>query len=95
MAKKQPAEGQSDQAFIECIDRLREEVQVLHNVVDELREELQYLVCNPGERNAETVDRLRVTSLPLDPAADNFGERVNAVPEETVTELRTAGETTQ
>ncbi|HRX78738.1 MAG TPA: hypothetical protein P5307_06725 [Pirellulaceae bacterium] len=95
MAKKQPAEGQSDQAFIECIDRLREEVQVLHNVVDELREELQYLVRNPGERNAETVERLHVTSLPLDPAADDFPQRVNAVPESTVAELRATAETAQ
>lgn len=95
MAKKQPGEGQSDQSLIECTDRLREEVQVLHNAVDELREELQYMVRNPGENHgAEKIERLRISSLPLDPAADDFDDRVNSVPEVSVAELRTAAETT-
>lgn len=94
--RKRSIDGNDDSALIESIDSLREEVEVLRNAVDDLRIEVQYLVRNPGEyRVAETIERLRVTSLPLDPAADDFGERVNAVPEETVAELRTAAETAQ
>ncbi|MDA1049829.1 MAG: hypothetical protein O3C40_05050 [Planctomycetota bacterium] len=96
MGKKRSIDGEADSELIESIDSLREQVEVLRNAVDELREELQYLVRNPGEtRVAETIERLRVTSLPLDPATDDFGQRVNAVPDETVAELRTTGETAQ
>ena len=96
MGKKRAIDGEADSELIECIDSLREQVKVLRNAVDDLREELQYLVRNPGEnRVAETIERLRVTSLPLDPTADDFGQRVNAVPEETVAELRTAAQTAQ
>lgn len=96
MGKKRSIDGEADSELIESIDSLREQVEVLRNAVDELREELQYLVRNPGEnRTAETIERLRVTSLPLDPAAEDYDDRVNAVPEATVANLRTAGETTQ
>ena len=96
MGKKRSIDGETDSLLIESIDRLRQEVEVLRIVVDELREELQYVVRNPGEsRVTETIERLRVTSLPLDPAAEDFEQQVNAVPEETVAELRTAGETAQ
>ena len=89
-------EGDANSQLIESIDRLRQEVEVLRIVVDELREELQYLVRNPGEyRVAETIERLRITSLPLDPAAEDFERRVNTVPQETIAELRAAAETTQ
>ena len=92
---KRPSEGGNSEALVASIDALRDEVNVLRTAVDELREELQWLVRNPGEnRVAEMIERLRVTSLPLDPAADDFGQRVNAVPEETIAELRTSPETT-
>lgn len=89
-------DGEADSQLIESIDSLRQQVEVLRDVVDELREELQYLVRNPNEyRVAAPIEQLRVTSLPLDPAADDFDERVNTVPAETVAELRTAVESTQ
>ena len=34
-------------------------------------------------------------SLPLDPAADEFDQRINAVPVETISELRVTAETAQ
>ena len=96
MGKKRAIDGEAHSELIESIDALRDEVEVLRNAVDELREELQYLVRNPGEsRASEPVEPLRVTSLPLDPAADGFGQQVNTVPEETVAELRTAAVTDQ
>ena len=96
MPRKRSIDGETERELTESIDRLRQEVEVLRIVVDELREELQYLVRNPGENHvAKSIERLRVTSLPLDPAADDFEERVNAVPEKTVAELRTATPTGQ
>jgi len=96
MPRKRSTDGEADSQLIESVDRLRQEVELLRLVVDELREELQYIVRNPGEyRVPETIERLRVTSLPLDPAADDFDQRVNAVPEETITNFRTAAETAQ
>jgi len=95
MGKTRSIDGQ-DAKLIESIDRLRQEVEVLRNAVDDLREELRYLVRNPGESCVtETIKRLHVTSLPLDPSDDDFGLRINAVPAETVAELRTSAETIQ
>ncbi len=65
---------------------LREEVQVLRDVLDEVREELQFAVRNyilPGD---DAIKRLHITSLPLDPAADDFHERVNAVRPDDITQ---------
>jgi len=101
MAKRQPASAPPDQKIqdsllAESVDRLTAELRVIRDVLDDLRIELQYLVRNPGENcGSETIERLRVTSLPLDPAADDFDQRVNAVPEETIAKLRTAAETGQ
>ena len=93
---KRSIDGDPHGLLIESIDALRDEVQVLRNAVDELREELQYLVRNPGEnRVPETLERLHVTSLPLDPATSDFAQQVNAVPEQTVKELREGAETAQ
>jgi hypothetical protein len=80
----------------ESVDRLTAELRVIRDVLDDLRTELQYVVRNPGEnRVVESMERLRMTSLPLDPTVEDFKQRVNAVPEATVAELRMAAETTQ
>ena len=95
-ASPQQTNATTPDPLAESVDRLTEELQVIRNVLDDLRTELQYLVRNPGEyRTAEPIERFRVTSLPLDAAAEDFEERVNAVPEETVAELRTEAEATQ
>ena len=101
MAKRQPAsvppeQKTQDSLLAESVDQLTAEMRVIRDVLDDLRIELQYLVRNPAEnRGSETIERLRVTSLPLDPAAEDFDQRVNAVPEKTIAELRTAAETAQ
>lgn len=101
MAKRQSASTPPDQStpdslLAESVARLTAELRVIRDVLDDLRIELQYLVRNPGENlGSEAIERLRVTSLPLDPAADDFDQRVNAVPEQTIAELRAAADTTQ
>jgi len=95
-ASKDETNDTSADELAESVDRLTAELRVVRDVLDDLRIELQYLVRNPGVyRVAEPTERLRVTSLPLDPAAEDFEQRVNAVPTETVAELRTAAETNQ
>jgi hypothetical protein len=77
--------------LIESIDRLRQEVEVLREAVDELRMEVQYLVRNPSERrDPEPVERPRATIAPLELAANDFGQQVNAVPGKIAAESRTA-----
>lgn len=94
--RRRSIDDHDDSALIESIDALQQEIRVLRDAVDELRIELQYLVRNPQEvSGVETMERLRITSLPLDPAASDFGERVNAVSERTVAELRVETETAQ
>lgn len=95
-ASKVETNDKSADELAESVDRLTVELRVIRDVLDDLRAELQYIVRNSGEyRVVESMERFRVTSLPLDPAAEDFEERVNAVPTETVAELRTAAETTQ
>lgn len=90
-ASKDETNDTSADEIAESVDRLTAELRVIRDVLDDLRTELQYIVRNPGEyRVVESMERFRVTSLPLDPAAEDFEERVNAVPTETVAELRTA-----
>ena len=45
---------------------------------DEIREDLQWAVRN-GALPVELPDPFRLTSMPLDPTAEDFHERVNAV----------------
>lgn len=60
------------------ISSLREHARVLRQAVDEIGDELGWAIKNrvmfvePIEQTAR-----RITSLPLDPAADDFHERVN------------------
>ena len=58
---------------------LRQEVEVLRNVLDEVRDSLQWTIRNGVLPNHDVIKPLHITSLPLDPAADDFHERVNAV----------------
>jgi hypothetical protein len=92
--RRRSLDDHDDSALIESIDSLQQEIRVLRDAVDELRIELQYVVRNPQEvGDIDPIERLRVTSLPLDPAASDFGERVNAVSEQAVAELRVSAET--
>jgi hypothetical protein len=65
--------------------RLREEMHVLRESLDELREEFVHALRNQPE---QLPPPLRVHSLPLDPTAEDFGERINAVPADVMARLR-------
>ena len=102
MTKRQPASAPPDQKtqdslLSESVDQLTAELRVIRDVLDDLRIELQYLVRNPAEnRDSETIERLRITTLPLDPAADDLisaSMPSRRLPEPTIAELRAAAET--
>lgn len=60
-----------------AVRQLTDEVRVLRDVLDEIREEYQHAVLNdrPAFRPVEPVRS--ITSVPVDPAAPDFAERVN------------------
>ena len=87
-ARKSPDTNRQEE-LIPTIDALRAEIRVLREAIDALRDEVQYLVRNPDiPAWRPAPDRLQLTSIPLDPAAPDFGQRVNAVPAEQVDALR-------
>lgn len=69
----------------ESVDELREEVQVLRNVVDELRGLIEWATRNPEPTVDQWRQAHRIFSIPLDPAAPDFHERLNEVEPSEVT----------
>jgi hypothetical protein len=67
------------------LQRIREELRVAWEAIDELRECLDHALRNPPE---EPQPRLHITSLALDPLAEDFGERINSLPDEIIRRLR-------
>jgi hypothetical protein len=65
--------------FTGAIERLTDEVNTLRIAVDELREELVWELRQLREGTPEWKARFRLTSMPADPTAPDFAERVNAV----------------
>ena len=69
----------------EEVRRLRDEVCVLREAIDDFREAFEHTVRNLPD---QLPPPLRVWSLPADPTAPDFGERINAVPPEQMEILR-------
>jgi len=59
----------SDVPLAAALDRLREELAVVREILDEIRDELQWANRNQGETERCSLMPLRITSMPLDPAA--------------------------
>lgn len=76
-------DGGNESGLSEAIDRLNDEVHTLRIAVDELREELVYELrqLRDGIREGTLHPKppFHLHSLPLDPAAPDFHQRVNAV----------------
>jgi hypothetical protein len=69
----------------ERMQRLQETMDVLIGSIDEFREDLVHTLRNLPDRLPPPV---HIHSLPLDPTAPDFGERVNAIPREVTVRLR-------
>lgn len=57
---------------------LSEEVRVLRQAVDDLREEIQWAARNLVDPDQGSLANRRIRTMPLDPCAADFAERVNA-----------------
>lgn len=67
----------SDDSIAAALDRLREELAVVRQVLDEIREELEWSNRNPPDREFGAATYRRITSFPLDPCAPDWAESVN------------------
>lgn len=82
MARKaRSTEGKSVDVseFVDEVRQLKEEVQVLRDVLSEIHEELQWAVRNTLLPSAAASPLRRITSMPLDPTAPDFAVRLNEV----------------
>jgi hypothetical protein len=84
MSRSQP-KTTTENAILDAIELLTEELKVLRIVVDELREEVQWNNQHPQLESDNFAGR-RIVSCSLDPTRRDF--QVNSVPTETVESLR-------
>jgi hypothetical protein len=83
-----PREGITDdrvQELKERMQRLQETMDVLIGSIDEFRDDLIHTLRNLPDQLPPPV---HIHSLPLDPAASDFGERINGIPLEVMARLR-------
>ena len=67
------------------MQRLQETMEVLIGSIDEFREDLVHTLRNLPDQLPPPV---HIHSLPLDPTATDFGERINVIPQEVMARLR-------
>src|SRR5688572_24113349 len=63
----------------ELLTRLADEIGVLRQAVDELREELAFELRKLRDGVAQSPPPFHLTSIPRDPCAEDFHQRVNAI----------------
>jgi len=66
-----------DDPVAEALDRLTEELAVARQVLDDIYSELQWANRNRPDGEIRTGSVRRITSMPLDPTASDWAERVN------------------
>ncbi len=62
-------------ALTEQVKNLTDHVQVLWTAIDDIRQEFEWAVRNDRMRGTEPP--MHITSMPKDPCAPDFGERIN------------------
>src|SRR5438477_4105355 len=74
--REAPAATEEIQALRSAVERLADEVKVLRQVLDEVRDDFAWALKNPDKfRCVPGIHPL--TSMPKDPLARDFGERLN------------------
>lgn len=73
--KRSPTD--SEDSIADALDRLREELTVVRQVLDEIQQELEWANRNSPDREPVAATYRRITSFPLDPCAPDWAERVN------------------
>jgi hypothetical protein len=79
MSRSETAEAERTSETSIEISRLVDEIHALRQAVDDLREELVWELRQLRAANQEAKPPFRLTSMPLDPTAADFAQRVNAV----------------
>lgn len=69
--------SESEDSIADALDRLREELAVVRQVLDEIQQELEWANRNYPDREQVAGTFRRITSFPLDPCAPDWAERVN------------------
>jgi hypothetical protein len=87
MSRKQDLNTEAETAseLAAAVERLTDEVHVLRQAVDDLREELLWEL-RQLRSGAESKPPFRLASMPLDPLAPDFHQRVNAIDPRTLAE---------
>jgi hypothetical protein len=67
----------AEDSIASSLDRLREELTVVRQVLDDIREELEWANRNRSEPTPSPLLPRRITSMPLDPCAADWAERLN------------------
>jgi hypothetical protein len=83
---KSPVSNQTVDELAYVVEQLIEQIVVLRQAIDEIGQDLQWAIRN---HVVEPHPAPSITSMPSDPLADDFAERVNTVPQEVVERLRT------
>ena len=76
--ERTPIAGDCVERLVEAVQTLTEEVRVLREAIDELREEYGWAARNAvGDEFHRPV--MHISSLPKNPCATDFGERINRI----------------
>ena len=86
--KNAPSADQCNDDLAGDVSKLADEINLLRIAIDELREELVWAVRNGRTASTSAPRDRHIASLPLDPTADDFADRVNTVDADKVAELR-------
>lgn len=74
--QSQPALREQVAQLTDAVTRLAQEVGVLREVLDSIRDDFAWALNNDSFRSAPAM-AMHVTSVPRDPLANDFGERIN------------------
>lgn len=66
-----------DEDTVKRLDRLLEELAMARQMLEEIQDDLAWAIMSQHDRNQVGPIPLRITSLPLDPCAPDWAERVN------------------
>jgi hypothetical protein len=75
--RRRNSHDSADDSVAAALDRLREELAVVRQVLDEIHDELQWANRSyPADEGAAPPYR-RITSMPLDPTVPDWAEQLN------------------
>ena len=69
--------GEFDESLVVSLDQLRHELTVLRMLLDEIRDQLEWANQNQDDHVSMPNPFRRVTSMPRDPCAPDWSERLN------------------